>query len=278
MSGPGEPPVPEGRAPEDLVPEDLAPEALAAESPPLPVDEDRRSLPLVALIPNFVTLLGLCAGLTAVRYALDDHFQIAAGLIVLAAVIDAMDGLLARKLNAQSSFGAELDSLSDFVCFGVAPGIFLWHFVLNQKPGLGWVCVLVFVLCCCLRLARFNVSREAPPPPGRAHFVGVPAPAGAMLGLWPVFMALAGWWDLSAWPVLVAPWAALVGLLMISRLPTLSPKGLRVARRHAPAVFVGVGVFAGLLAMRPWAVLSLGVLAYLGLLVHGAWTQRHRLA
>lgn len=267
MSGPEEPADPTdpdavGAAPDASLP---------------PGDEDRRTLPVVALIPNLVTLLGLCAGLTAISFALGDSYEIAAGLIVLAAVIDGMDGLLARKLNAASSFGAELDSLSDFVCFGVAPGIFLWHFVLAQKPGIGWLCVLVFVLCCCLRLARFNVSRDAPPPPGRAHFVGVPAPAGAMLGLLPVFLTLAGWWDLQAWPLVVAPWAAGVGLLMISRLPTLSPKGLRVARRHAPAVFVGVGVFAGLLVMRPWAVLSLGTLLYLGLLVQGAWTQRHRL-
>lgn len=237
----------------------------------------RRSLPLVALIPNLVTLLGLCAGLTAVRYALADRWDIAAALIVLAAVIDGMDGLLARKLNAASSFGAELDSLSDFVCFGVAPGVVIYRFALDGLPGVGWVMVLVFILCCCLRLARFNVNRDAPPPPGRAHFVGVPAPAGAMLGLMPLFSALAFDWDVPAAPWLVAPWMGFVGLLMISRLPTLSPKGIRVARRNAPFVFVGVAVFAGLLVMRPWAVLFGSGLVYLGLVAHAAWGQRQRL-
>ena len=126
---------------------------------------DRRTLPLVQLIPNLVTLLGLCAGLTAIRYALAGSWQTAAVLIVLAAVIDGMDGLLARKLNAASHFGAELDSLSDFVCFGVAPGVIVYAFVLQDWPGLGWLLVLVYVLCACLRLARFNVNRNAPPPP-----------------------------------------------------------------------------------------------------------------
>lgn len=238
---------------------------------------DRRSLPLVSLIPNLVTLMGLCAGLTAVRYALVDRWDIAAALIVLAAVIDGMDGLLARKLNAASPFGAELDSLSDFVCFGVAPGIVIFRFALGGMPGFGWLAVLVFILCCCLRLARFNVSRDAPPPPGRAHFVGVPAPAGAMLGLLPLFMALAFGLPVADLHWLVAPWMAFVGLLMISRLPTLSPKGLRVARRHAPGVFVGVAVFAGLLVMRPWAVMAVSTLAYLGLIGHAAWTHRRRL-
>jgi CDP-diacylglycerol---serine O-phosphatidyltransferase len=246
----------------------------------LPLDglpADRRSLPLVALLPNLVTLLGLCAGLTSIRYALDGRYELAAALIILAAVMDGMDGLLARKLNAASHFGAELDSLSDFVCFGVAPGILVWPFALIASPGLGWVCVLVFILCCCLRLARFNVSRDAPVPPGRTHFVGVPAPAGAMLGLFPVFLALAGLWNTAQWPMVVALWMAFTGFLMISRLPTLSPKGLSVQRRKAPFVFVGVAVFAGLLVMRPWLMLVLCCGLYLVLLGQGAWTYRRRL-
>lgn len=246
----------------------------APDTPP----RHHRSLPLVALIPNLVTLTGLCAGLTAIRYALVDRWDIAAALIVLAAVIDGMDGLLARKLNAASSFGAELDSLSDFVCFGVAPGIVIYRFALTGFPGFGWLMVLVFVLCCCLRLARFNVSRDAPPPPGRAHFVGVPAPAGAMLGLMPLFLALAWGWTPGALAWLVAIWMGCVGLLMISRLPTLSPKGIRIARKHAPGVFVGVAVLAGLMVMWPWAVLVALNLVYLGLVAQGAWVHRRRLA
>jgi CDP-diacylglycerol--serine O-phosphatidyltransferase len=246
-----------------------------SESGPAP---DRRSLPLLHLLPNFVTLLGLCAGLTSIRYALGERYEIAAGLIILAAVIDGLDGLVARKLNAASHFGAELDSLSDFVCFGVAPGIFLYHFALQSLPGLGWTLVLVYILCSCLRLARFNVSRDAPPPPGRAHFVGVPAPAGAMLALMPVFVTQAGLFDLTRLPLLVAIYLAFVGLLMISRLPTPSPKGLRVQRNRVLYMMLGVALFVGLGVMRPWLLLVVCGVLYLAVLAHGAWRHRRRLS
>jgi len=239
---------------------------------------DRRSLPLMQLIPNLVTLLGLCAGLTSMRYALSGAFDTAVALIVLAALLDGMDGLLARKLNASSHFGAELDSLSDFVCFGVAPGVLVYTFVLQGWPGLGWLLVLVYVLCACLRLARFNVNRNAPPPPGRAHFVGVPAPAGALLAMLPVYLSMAGWVQMQHFPVLAGLYLGMVGLLMISRLPTPSPKGWRVPRKRAALVLVGVAVFAGALATRPWSVLALSVLAYLAVLAWGSWRDRRRLA
>jgi CDP-diacylglycerol---serine O-phosphatidyltransferase len=239
---------------------------------------DRRSLPLLHLLPNFVTLLGLCAGLTSIRYALSERYEIAAGLIILAAVIDGLDGLVARKLNAASHFGAELDSLSDFVCFGVAPGIFLYHFALQGLPGLGWTLILVYILCSCLRLARFNVSRDAPPPPGRAHFVGVPAPAGAMLALMPVFITQAGLIDMTGFPLVVAVYLAFVGLLMISRLPTPSPKGLRVQRNRVLYLMLGVAVFVGLGVMRPWLLLVVCGVIYLGILAHGVWRHRRRLS
>ncbi|GAB1380565.1 CDP-diacylglycerol--serine O-phosphatidyltransferase [Pararhodobacter aggregans] len=239
---------------------------------------DRRTLPLVQLIPNLVTLLGLCAGLTAIRYGIAGSWQVAAGLIVLAALIDGMDGLLARKLNAASHFGAELDSLSDFVCFGVAPGIVIYSALLQDWPGLGWVLVLVYVLGACLRLARFNVNRNAPPPPGRVHFVGVPAPAGAMLGLLPLYLTLAGWMDMREWPALAGLYMAFVGLLMISRLPTPSPKGWRVPRKRAALVLVGVAVYAGALVSQPWVVLAVSDLAYLAVLAWGSWRDRRKLA
>lgn len=237
---------------------------------------DRRTLPLLHLLPNLVTLLGLCAGLTSIRYVLNERYEVAAGLIILAALLDGMDGLIARKLNAASHFGAELDSLSDFVCFGVAPGIFLFHFALQDAPGAGWLFVLVFILCSCLRLARFNVNRNQPPPPGRAYFVGVPAPAGAMLALLPVFAALAGLIDLRNVPLIVAVYLGFVGLLMISRLPTISPKSLRVPRNRAIWVLLAVAVVAGVAVNRPWTMLVLADLIYLALLAHGAWVQRRR--
>ncbi len=235
------------------------------------------SLPLIDFAPNLLTLTGLCAGLTAIRFALAGRFDLAAALIVLAALIDGMDGLLARRLNAQSHFGAELDSLSDFVCFGVAPALILYRFAFADLPGPGWLAVLVFVLCCCLRLARFNVSRALPPPPGRAFFVGVPAPAGAMLGLLPLFSALAFGWTLTAWDWPIVLWLIFVGLLMISRLPTPSPKGLRIRREHAPLLFPGVAIVVGVLLMRTWAVPILACLLYLGVIAHAAWRHRRQL-
>lgn len=245
---------------------------------PVPDEADRRSLPLVHLIPNLVTLAGLCAGLTSIRYAVDGQTALAAALLVLAAIGDGLDGMLARRLNAASPFGAELDSLSDFVCFGVAPGVFVYHLALHDLSGLGWIAVLVFTLCACLRLARFNVGRNAPPPPGRVHFVGVPAPAGAMLGLLPVFLTLEGWVQAADWPILVALYLVGVGLLMISRLPTPSPKGWRVPRNRAALLLLGATVFAGALATRPWAVLIGADLAYLGVLAWGTWRARRQLA
>ncbi|MCB1396780.1 MAG: CDP-diacylglycerol--serine O-phosphatidyltransferase [Rhodobacteraceae bacterium] len=239
---------------------------------------DRRSLTFVQLLPNMVTLLGLCAGLTSIRYGLEGAFEWAAALIVVAAIIDGMDGLLARKLNAASHFGAELDSLSDFVCFGVAPGILVYRFALGDLPAMGWLLVLVFTLGACLRLARFNVARNAPASSGHAHFVGVPAPAGAMLGLLPVFLALAGWVPTPDWPAFTAVYVAIVGLLMISRLPTPSIKAWKVPRNRAVLLLLGVTVYAGALVTKPWAVLILTDLAYLAVVVRSAWTHRRRLA
>jgi CDP-diacylglycerol--serine O-phosphatidyltransferase len=242
-----------------------------------PQTPDRRQLPFLHLLPNLVTVLGLCAGLTAIRYTFLGQFEIAAGLIILAAVVDGLDGALARRLNAASHFGAELDSLSDFVCFGVAPGLLIFALSLQAMPGFGWLCVLVFIIAACLRLARFNVNRDAPPPPGRAHFVGVPAPAGAMLGLLPVFMTAAELWDLRDWPLLVGPYLAFVGFLMISRLPTISPKGLTLQRKFAPFVLLAMAALAGLVVMRPWTVFVALDVIYLVLLARGAWVQRRRL-
>lgn len=237
---------------------------------------DARTLSIVQLLPNLVTLLGLCAGLTAIRYGVQGHMEWAAALIVLAAFIDGMDGLLARKLNAASRFGAELDSLSDFVCFGVAPGILVYLAILSEGQGLGWLCALIYILCACLRLARFNVNRDEPVS-GPPVFIGVPAPAGAMLGLLPVYATLGGWVDFGALPVLSALYLAFVGMLMISRLQTPSSKALRIPRNQAVWVLMAVAILAGGLATRPWTVLLVADLAYLAVLGRCAWQQRGRL-
>lgn len=227
----------------------------------------RDSLSLVQLVPNVVTILGMCAGLSAIRYTFAERYELAAALIIIAAILDGLDGLLARKLNAASSFGAELDSFADFVSFGVAPGILVYGYALDQMtPGFGWVFVLVFAVCGCLRLARFNLSRAAPEGGMIRHFIGVPAPAGAMLGLLPVYLGLAGWVDPTSLSVPFALYLGGVGLLMVSRLPTPSLKAVRIARRYAVWVLVGASAFVGLLFLRTWTTLVVADLIYLAVL------------
>ena len=225
---------------------------------------DERSLPLLMLIPNLVTITGLCAGLTAIRFIMVERFDIAAMLIIFAAAIDGLDGLIARRLNAQSNFGAELDSLSDFLNFGVAPGLLVYQYALAGTYSTNWVFVLVYTLCGCLRLARFNVNRDQPLPPGtKPHFTGVPAPGGALLALLPLFVALLGLVDVSAFPLAYGIYLALVGLLMTSRIPTFSPKTLRIPRDKAIFVLIGTVFVLGLLVTRFWLLIVLAGLGYL---------------
>ncbi|MGY6548200.1 MAG: CDP-diacylglycerol--serine O-phosphatidyltransferase [Roseinatronobacter sp.] len=235
----------------------------------------RERLSLLQLVPNLVTILGMCAGLSAIRFTFDGRFELAAALIIFAAVMDGFDGLLARKLNATSNFGAELDSFADFVSFGVAPGILVFGYAMTGPfAGVGWIFVLVFAVCACLRLARFNIARADSDGLPARHFVGVPAPAGAMLGLGPVFLGLSDLVDPSRAPPLVALYLAGIALLMVSRLPTPSLKGVRIARRHAVWVLVGMSGFAGLLVLQTWATLALANLIYLGVLGYLALTRR----
>ncbi|WP_114964570.1 CDP-diacylglycerol--serine O-phosphatidyltransferase [Alkalilacustris brevis] len=236
-----------------------------------PFRRDRRKLPVHLLIPNLVTILGLCAGLTAIRFTFDDRFELAAALIIFAAVIDGLDGLIARRLKATSNFGAELDSFSDFVCFGVAPGILAYRFAMGDVQGAGWVFVLVFIICCCLRLARFNLNRDRPLPDGiRPHFVGVPAPAGAMLAMLPLFISFSGLIDTQRLGLPVALYVGFVGLMMVSRMPTISPKALRIRRDQTRWVLVGMAIVAGLVLTQVWLLMMFAVLVYLATLVHGA--------
>ncbi|WP_235840920.1 CDP-diacylglycerol--serine O-phosphatidyltransferase [Cereibacter ovatus] len=217
------------------------------------------------LLPNLVTITGLCAGLTAIRFIMVERYDIAAMLIVFAAAIDGLDGLIARRLNAQSNFGAELDSLSDFLNFGVAPGLLVFQYALAGTYSTNWVFVLVYTICGCLRLARFNINRDAPLPAGaKPQFTGVPAPGGALLALLPLFMSLQGIVDASAFPLAYGIHLAVVGLLMTSRIPTLSPKALRIPRDKAIFVLVGTVVVIGLLVTRFWLLMTLFGLAYAG--------------
>ena len=236
-------------------------------------------LPFLHLLPNLVTILGLCIGLTSIRFSITERFEIAAMLLIFAAMIDGLDGLLARRLNATSNFGAELDSLSDFVNFGIAPGILIYVFAADGLAGIGWIFVLVYACCCCLRLARFNVNRDAPITPGtRVHFVGVPAPAGAMLALLPVFLSLDGIVHLREFPLAVSIYLGFIGALMISKLPTLSPKTLRISRDKVGLVLIGMAMVVGIMFTRFWLLMVLADIAYALTLVWAMLRARKRTA
>lgn len=245
---------------------------------PRPGEAQSENVTLRQLLPNAVTILGICSGLMSLRFVQAGRVDLAVMFILLAAVLDGLDGMLARRLDATSKMGAELDSLADFLNFGVAPAIVVFHAAMASAPPIVWVPVLVYSVCACLRLARFNIDRSRPETADRLHFVGVPTPAGALLGLWPILMGQAGIIDPAAHPEAYALWLALVGLMMISRVPTLSTKSIRIPRARAKLVLIGVAVLMGLLITRFWLTMSLLALAYALILGRdiALWLRRSR--
>lgn len=228
-----------------------------------------KGLPLNRLLPNAVTVLALCSGLTALRFAMDGRFALAFASIVAAALFDTMDGRIARMLNGQSAFGAELDSLSDVVSFGVAPSLILYQWTLHGAGGFGWVAALALAVCCALRLARFNVAIGGSdlPPWAFNYFTGVPAPAGAGVALMPLIAWHATGIDALSHPLIVVPWTLASAGLMVSTLPTFSFKKLRVPHAYAVPALAIVALFAAALVSQPWwTLLGVGA-AYLASLV-----------
>jgi CDP-diacylglycerol--serine O-phosphatidyltransferase len=210
------------------------------------------------------------------RMAMQGNFHLAVALILLAAVLDGIDGRIARLLGSESALGAELDSLADFVNFGVAPGFLLYLWGMQDARGPGWIAVLVFAICCVLRLARFNIGNRAlEKPEGATGFVGVPAPAGALVALLPLYLGqlLGGTGRLPAGAVAV--WMVLVGLAMISRVPTPSLKSARIYAENAPFVLVGFVILIAALATYPWATLTALSLAYVAVFAR-AWHRARR--
>lgn len=238
---------------------------MSGRSPQNPDRTEQSPVSILLLLPNMVTLVGLSFGLTAIRFTMEGRFSAAVFLILLAALADGLDGLLARWLGAESPMGAQLDSLSDFMCFGVAPAIVVYQVHLAQAGGFGWIFALLFAVGACLRLARFNVmTGQADDSAGPAkHFVGVPAPAGACLGLLPVFLTLAGAFAPGDAPIAVSAWLAVVCALMISSLETLSPKSVRVPRRLIGVILIATVIVIGLGFIRPWYLLALIDAAYI---------------
>jgi CDP-diacylglycerol--serine O-phosphatidyltransferase len=242
-----------------------------------------RPIPVRTLVPNVITLLALCAGLTAIRLAVEDRLELALAAIVFAAMLDGVDGRIARMIKGTSRFGAELDSLADFVNFGVAPALILYFWQLKDLKSVGWIAAIVFATCAGLRLARFNVAIEDPNRPAWASnfFVGMPAPAGAITVLLPIYLhfMLPGTSVPSPLKLpLTFLYTLAIALLMVSRLPVYSGKklGTRVPREMVLPVFVVVVLFVALLISYPWEVLTLGTLAYLAGLPF-SWLSYRRL-
>jgi CDP-diacylglycerol--serine O-phosphatidyltransferase len=233
-------------------------------------------VPVRVLLPNLVTLLALCVGLTGIRLAFEGRLDFALYAVVFAAALDGIDGRLARMIKGQSKFGAELDSLADFMNFGCAPALYLYLWGLKDLGNVGWIVAMVFAIGAALRLARFNVMIDDPNKPAWAgnFFTGVPAPAGALVVLLPIYISLLGLFKTPAIIVLVYT-LAMAGL-MVSRLPVFS--GKRVGQRVRPEmllpVFVGIVLFFALLISYPWEVLTIGTLIYLAILPFGWLSYR----
>ncbi|MGC2779671.1 MAG: phosphatidylcholine/phosphatidylserine synthase [Bradyrhizobium sp.] len=224
-----------------------------------------RPIPVRMLVPNMITLLAICAGLTAIRLSTEGRMELAVGAIVFAAFLDGIDGRIARLIKGQSKFGAELDSLADFVNFGVAPGLILYFWQLHELRDGGWIAAMMYAISGGLRLARFNASIDDPnkPPFAANFFTGVPAPAGAITVLLPVYLAFL---DLPKPPALVtALYTLLIAFLMVSRLPVFSGKTvrMRVAPELVLPVFASVVFFVALLVVYPWQILSAGSILYI---------------
>lgn len=231
----------------------------------------RRGITLRMLAPNAVTAMALCFGLTGVRYGISGDWERAVLSIIFAGVLDGLDGRIARMLRGESRFGAELDSLSDSIAFGVAPALILYLWSLHAMPKFGWIFALAHALSCALRLARFNANIDAEQQPHKSagFMTGVPAPAGAGLSFVPLYLWLVTGEDLfRAWYV-VAPWTAFVAFLMISNIATYSWSALRLRKRIRLEVIAFAGLLAALLVTDPWLTLLLLCAVYVALIPFG---------
>ena len=225
----------------------------------------RARLSINVMIPNMLTLLALCSGLTAVRFAYEGRWEHAALAIAAAAVLDALDGRIARLLKGATKFGAELDSLSDMLCFGVSPGLVLYFWSLEKIGRFGWILVLLYAVACALRLARFNTAHDDPEPPAWSgiFFTGIPAPAAAGLVLLPLVMSFNIWEEFFRRPEVVSAFMILVSGLMVSRIPTYSFKKVKLKPSWILPIMLAVGLFAAGMLSAPWTTISFALLGYL---------------
>ena len=237
-----------------------------------------KNIPLRRLLPNLLTMLALCSGLTAMRFAFGGEWAHAALAIVIASVFDILDGRVARLLGVTSKFGAELDSLADLTNFGVVPALVLYLWTLQEAGSLGWIAVLVYVVCTATRLARFNTMLEDTSPPAwaKCYFTGVPSPGGAGIALLPLFLTIEFGPGFQMPPAALAIWLIVAGVLMVTRLPTLSMKGRSIAPAWVAPIMAAACLLVAALITNPFLSLSVLAIGYLVSLPCGWLSYRRR--
>jgi CDP-diacylglycerol---serine O-phosphatidyltransferase len=242
-----------------------------SDQPPKP----RSELQLTQLLPNLITISAMCSGLTAIRFAINGQFQAAVGMVLVAAVLDGLDGRVARLLRSESEMGAELDSLVDFVNFGVAPGLIMYMWGLHGLQSGGWIATLLYATCCLLRLARFNIgNRPTADKLANASFTGVPSPGGAMLALLPAYFHFMSPASGQLPPVLLALYLVLIGGLMISRFPTPSFKSITFYAENVRFVIVAFVTLVAALLSYTWETMVAISLGYVAILLVALWQWR----
>ena len=226
----------------------------------------RFHIPVRSLAPNAITVLSLCSGMFGVRFALREEWESAVIAILIAGIFDGLDGSVARLLKGTSRFGAELDSLSDVISFGVAPALIMYMWVLNDVRGLGWLMSLIFVICMALRLARFNTvmkDDELGADVKAGYFTGIPAPASAALAVLPMVLSFEYGFDFLKDPKICSAYMAIICLLTVSRIPTFSFKSLKIHKEHVIFVLLGIAVLASLLITDLWLTVSFVGMTYI---------------
>ncbi|MFP7571016.1 CDP-diacylglycerol--serine O-phosphatidyltransferase [Marivita sp. S2033] len=231
-------------------------------------NRDVAKLSLIQLLPNMLTVTAICAGLTAIRFGLQGNYELAVQLILLAAILDGLDGRLARALGSDSKMGAELDSLADFLNFGVAPGMLLYVWALDDTRSLGWLAVLVYAVCAVTRLARFNVARKTDGESAEnAYFMGIPSPAGAILVMLPMYVSFAMDREPILPDALLSIYIAGIGLLMIGRFPVWSFKTTQISQRRVKMFLVGFAAIGAAIAIYTWVALAILSVIYIAAVV-----------
>ena len=230
-----------------------------------------KKIPIIYIFPNIITLTSACCAITAARYAIEGRFSLSVSLILFSALLDALDGRMARLLNASSDFGAEWDSLSDFAAFGVAPAIIMYYWGLHQAESLGWASSLFFMCCCGLRLARFNIAQDTQDELEKKFFHGVPAPAGAIMGLLPIILHINGFFTAYEFPLFLCAWFVAIGVLMISSIPTFSFKNITIKPHYRRWILVVFALLLALIFHHFWLMAVIISIVYLLSLPFSSW-------